>query len=81
MSLIPPTPGVRLAQGAMTLSQIDRVKLLCHALATDEQFLWLDLLCEVGVLSHAQAWEIIGLDIAPPTSRLLRDEEGDDDGE
>lgn len=79
--MIPPTTRTPPAQGAMTLSQIDRVKLLCQALATDEQFLWLDLLCEVGALSHAQAWEIIGLDIAPPTSRLLRDEEGDEDGE
>jgi hypothetical protein len=67
VALIPDTPGVYLAQaiGGLTPSQLERVELLCGALALDEQFLWLEIFCEVGAMTYAQAWEIIAKEIVP----------------
>lgn len=61
------TPIMPIAQANRRLSrsQFERVEGMCAALAVDEQFLWLDLLCEMGAMSHAEAWEIIAKEILP----------------
>lgn len=63
-TITPIAPFVQ-AYRRLTQPQFERVKCLCRAVSLDEQFLWLDLLCETGAMSHAEAWEIIAEEILP----------------